>query len=107
MVPLETSTPFTVELALLPLISYILFLKTFVVVAPVTEIAVTADAPTLLNVLMVLPEILIVVDVFEQVIPVTAPPVPVDVILLIVFPETVTSVAALDEEPSEIAVMEL
>ena len=48
---------------------------------------------------MVLLVILITGDVFEQVIPVTAPPVPVDDKLLMVFEATFRGLAVLAEEP--------
>ena len=99
VVPNETRIPFTVELALLPDTSQIVFLKTLVVVAPPIEIPVTADAPVLARVLIALLLILINVEVFVQVIPVTLPPVPIDNKLLIVFVATAMNVAAFEVAP--------
>lgn len=53
VVPAETKIPFTVDEALLPEILQMVFLKTLVVVAPVTAIPVTADNPVEDNVLIV------------------------------------------------------
>ena len=80
-VPADTKIPLTVEEALLPARSQILFLNTLVLVAPDTTKPETA-APAVLD--MPLMELLLMftmADVLEQVMPVTAPPVPVERIL--------------------------
>ena len=90
-----------------PDISYILFLKTLVAVAPLTVIPIVFDTPVLERVLIVLPLMLTVGEVFEHEIPVTLPPVPVDVKLLIVFEETLSGVPPLKLLPILIAVIVL
>ena len=55
---------------------------------------------------MVFPLILITVEVLEVVIPVTAPPVPVETNPVIVLPLTVSKVAKLALEPKETPVIE-
>jgi hypothetical protein len=80
--------------------------ETVVLVAPVMAIPATVDdAPVLDSVLMLLPVITMDVEVFEHVIPVTFPPVPVEDKLLIVLFEIVTSVAVLTVDPIVIPVI--
>ena len=74
---------------------------------PVDEIPITANAPVLERVLIVLLLIFIVVDIFEQVIPETAPPVPVELKLFIVFDAIAIEVARFAAEPIVIPVIVL
>ena len=62
------------------------------------------DAPDVESVLITFSRILIAVDVLEQVIPVTFPPVPVDERLLIVLGPIVIRVALLAKDPIVIPV---
>ena len=93
VVPDETKIPFTVDETLLPNMSQIVFLKTFVVEPPpVIESAITADAPVDERVLIELLFTLVVVPILAHVIPVTELPVPVDVMLLIMLLAQVSKV---------------
>ena len=83
-VPPETKRPLTEELALLPDKLQMEFLNTFVAVAPDTTKPLTAAPAVDDNVLIALPLMLTAGDVLEQVIPTTAPPVPVEVKFVIV-----------------------
>ena len=74
-------------------------------VAPVTAIPITAEAPVDDKVLIVLLLIFTTGDVFELVIPVTAPPAPVEIKLLIMLEEIVAGLAVLTEEPIVIPVI--
>ena len=84
MVLAESEMPFTVELALFPVKSQILLAKMLLIVAPLTVIPLTADAPVEDRVDTALLFTLIVAEVLLQVIPVTAPPAPVELRLLMV-----------------------
>ena len=106
VVPAVTAIPSTVVLALLPERSQIVFLNTLVLVAAEIFIPRTADAPVDDNVEIALLLILMFEEIFEQVIPVTAPPVPVDVKLVIVLEKTETEVAVLTVDPIVIPVTE-
>ncbi len=97
VVPAETNMPFTAELALLPERSQTLFLNTLVVEAPVTAIPDTVDVPVVDRVLTLLLLILIRGEVFEHLKPVTAPPAPVEVKLLMLLEAIVRGFALLPE----------
>ena len=85
--------------------SDIVFLKTLVVVAALTNTPATTALPVLANVLITLLLILITVDVFAQEIPTTCPPVPVEVKFVIVLEASVASVAVFTALPIFIAVI--
>ena len=106
VVPAETRIPLTVELALLPDISQIVFFVILVDVAAETTIPETEAAPVLANVLIELLLNTIPEEVFEQVIPVTLPPTPVDVRLVIMLVDIETEVAVLTVAPRVIPVRE-
>ena len=78
VVPPDTKIPFTVVVALLPDKSAMVFLRTFTVAPPVTPKPTTAAAPVDDKVFIALLLMFEVVAGVAQVIPVTAPPVPVD-----------------------------
>lgn len=67
--------------------------------APVTASPDTVDAPVEDKLPIVLPVILITGEVFAQVNPTTFPPVPVEEIPVMVFPEIVKGFAVLPEPP--------
>ena len=105
--PAETKIPFTVDEALLPDTSQIVFLKIFsVVAAPLAEIPITAEAPVEDNVLIVFKLMLTVVPVLLQLIPVTAPPVPEETNPVTVFELRFKTVGTVPDEPARIPIIE-
>ena len=105
VVPEETRIPVTVDDAELPERSQMVFLKILVAVFPVLAIPIMAEPAVVESVLTALSLILIVVEVFELVIPVTFPPKPVEVKLVMVLEEMVNGVARLAELPIVIPVI--
>ena len=106
VVPEATEIPFTVEEALLPKRSQIVFLKTLVEAAALMLIPTTAEAPVEDNVLIEFRLIFTVVPILEQVIPVTAPPVPEETKPVIIFEFIFKRVGTWPEEPARIPTIE-
>lgn len=102
----EISIPLTVELALLPSKSQILFLKTLFAVFPPIDIPLTADAPVEDSVEITLLLMFTAVPVFVHVIPVTAPPVPDETNPETVFELMFNMAGAVPEEPARIPISE-
>lgn len=98
VVPLEATIPVTAPEVLELLNEYILLLKILLAVAPETERPVTVAAVDDKEPIVLL-FIFMVEDAFEQVIPETVPPVPVEDRPVIVFDAIVNVVEELKEAP--------